>query len=174
MRIFLVGFMGAGKSHLGRALAIRTGLPFYDLDAIIEQRAGRSISDIFAFDGETYFRQQEANCLRELAALDDFVLACGGGAPCYHDNMAWMNAQGATVYLNTPESTLLERLLPERYKRPLLADLDEAQLAQFIRQLTEKRQACYAQARYSFDNSAAADASERLLRFLQEAGIIHS
>lgn len=174
MRIFLVGFMGSGKSYLGRELALQAQLPFYDLDEVIERREGRSIAAIFADSGEEYFRQREADCLRELNSPKGFVLACGGGAPCFYNNMAWMNEQGATVYLDTPESVLLGRLLPERNKRPLLAGLDEAQLAHFIRQLNEKRRDCYAEAKYRFRNDVAEGASERLLLFLREAHVLHS
>lgn len=120
MRIYLIGFMGSGKSYTGRRLAEYLGYPFADLDALIESREGKSISLIFEQDGEEHFRAIEADVLRATQALSTAIIACGGGTPCYHDNMQWMNDQGMTVFLDVPENILLERLEREADHRPVL------------------------------------------------------
>ncbi|WP_020571828.1 shikimate kinase [Neolewinella persica] len=112
--------MGCGKSYVGSRLAIELGVPFIDLDAEIEGTAGKSISAIFAEAGEAAFRRLETEALRATAALPAFVLATGGGAPCFHDNMAWMNANGTTVFLDPDLEVLLDRLEAGRDHRPLL------------------------------------------------------
>jgi shikimate kinase len=112
--------MGCGKSYVGSRLATELGLPFIDLDAEIEAPAGKSISAIFREDGEAEFRRQETEALRATAALPAFVLATGGGAPCFHDNMAWMNAHGTTIFLDPDLEVLLARLEAGRAHRPLL------------------------------------------------------
>src|SRR5882757_5624329 len=99
MRIFLVGYMGSGKSLMGAALAKELGLQFFDLDKAIETKSGKDINSIFSSDGEKIFRDLEKQVLNELLEEDDFVMACGGGTPCYFDNMDKMNEAGVTLYL---------------------------------------------------------------------------
>ncbi|MDX1913111.1 MAG: shikimate kinase [Saprospiraceae bacterium] len=137
--IFLVGFMGSGKTYWGRLLADEIGLPFLDLDDYVSRVAGESIPAIFSRRGEMAFRILERDALRQLTAMPPLVAATGGGTPCFFGNMDWMNASGITVYLQTPPSVLAERLRPEMSDRPLLAGLAAADLPEFIaRKLTER------------------------------------
>lgn len=144
MRVFLTGFMGSGKSHVGTRLAQRLGLPFIDLDHYIEQRAQMSIAELFAEVGEASFRDVETSMLREFDHLPMFVLATGGGTPCYHDNMDWMNARGRTVFLDPDPDILIRRLSRERAKRPLLHG--HTDLAQLIESKMAVRRPFYEQA----------------------------
>jgi len=118
--IYLTGFMGSGKSYAGIRLAEYLGLPFTDLDAEIERTAGKTINDVFAKDGEVAFRALEAETLRATAQAPAGVVATGGGAPCFHEGMAWMNENGTTVFLDPPLQVLLKRLEEGRAHRPLL------------------------------------------------------
>ncbi len=147
MRIFLLGFMGSGKSHVGRELAALLKCPFHDLDARIEARAGCAVSEIFATRGEAAFRQMERDALRQLPDEEWSVVATGGGTPCFHDNMDWMNARGLTVFLDASPALLARRLFPERHKRPLIAHLnDMPALTAFIESELNQRRPFYEQA----------------------------
>lgn len=130
MRIFLTGFMGAGKTYVGRRLAELLDLPFVDLDAQIVDVTGLSINEIFARHGEAAFREMEATALREFAADDAFVMSTGGGAPCFHGNADWMNERGTTVFLAPSLDILVARLEAGRAERPLLQSA--AELREFI------------------------------------------
>ena len=121
MRLFLIGFMGSGKSYVGSRLAEGLDMDFIDLDALIVEKAEKSIPEIFAEEGEMAFRTLERDCLRSLGSCDEVVVACGGGTPCFFDNMDWMNAQGMTIFLQTSVDLLAKRLLSEVAQRPLLA-----------------------------------------------------
>lgn len=116
--------MGSGKSHTGRQLAEHLGIPFVDLDDRIEARAGKTISRIFADDGEEAFRKIERDELRA-TANERAVVATGGGAPCFYDGMEWMNVQGITVFIDPPLSVLMARLEEGRNHRPLLESAAE-------------------------------------------------
>ncbi|MEM9258298.1 MAG: shikimate kinase [Bacteroidota bacterium] len=145
MHIFLTGFMGAGKSYTGRRLASLLDVAFIDLDERIEVTAGTTINTIFADQGEQVFRQLEADTLRSLQTEIPGVVATGGGAPCYHDNMDWMNANGTTVFLDPPLSILVQRLEAGRSHRPLLHTADE--LAAFVQNKLESRRSDYEKAK---------------------------
>jgi shikimate kinase len=122
MRLYLIGMPGAGKTTLGRALAVAYKLPFRDLDAEIVRQERRSIPDIFATEGETYFREREAAVLRELLAeLPGVVLATGGGTPCFHQNLDLLLDTGYTLYLEVPVGELVRRVQRAAASRPLLA-----------------------------------------------------
>lgn len=146
MRIFLIGFMGSGKTTWGKWISEKTDLPFLDLDEIIENRANLKINDIFDTKGEAYFRKLEAVCLRELHEKKDFILACGGGTPCYYDNMMVMNSLGITVWLNTPKQVMATRLLEEAGHRPLIRSLSPSGLQEYIDDKLEERLQFYQQA----------------------------
>lgn len=125
MHIFLTGFMGAGKSYTGRRLANLLDVSFIDLDERIETYAGKTINRIFAEEGEAAFRQAEADALRSLQDEVPAVVATGGGAPCFHNNIDWMNANGTTVFLDPPVAVLVQRLAAGRAHRPLLHAAEE-------------------------------------------------
>ncbi len=138
--------MGAGKSYLGRRLAAQLGMPFYDLDGIVEKRASKSIAEIFATEGEAGFRQMEREALRHLPKGEG-VVATGGGTPCFFDNMDWMNAQGLTIFLDLSPQMLARRLFPERARRPLIAHFEEVSaLERFVEEALEQRLAWYRKA----------------------------
>ncbi|MFM9949031.1 MAG: shikimate kinase [Saprospiraceae bacterium] len=144
-RIFLTGFMGSGKSYTGRRLSEALGIPFVDLDTWIENQEGQSIQTIFEKSGEAAFRQIEREALHQMIEYGQAVIACGGGAPCFFDNMEWMNRHGITVYLQTPVDELCRRLLPEMAHRPLLKGLDEQTLPGYIGDKLALREPYYLQ-----------------------------
>lgn len=148
MKIFIIGFMGTGKSHWGKIWAARKGLAFFDLDTEIEKEAGLSVAAIFEKKGETYFRETESAALRKFSDVENFILSCGGGTPCQDDNMGWMNAQGTTVCLSAGPQTILQRVMSEQEKRPLVKRLNEAELLFFIEQKLKEREPFYSKAKF--------------------------
>jgi len=118
--IYLVGFMGSGKSHWGKRLAEHLGRPFFDLDEVIEAGEGLTVSTLFSSIGENGFRELERRYLHQMEHQPPSIVATGGGTPCFFDNMAWMNAQGTTVYLKISMPILHQRLVAGKGKRPLL------------------------------------------------------
>jgi shikimate kinase len=144
----LVGLPGSGKTTLGRQLAAHFNRPFLDLDAAIEARTGRRVREIFAAEGEDYFRALEAATLREALSYagPPLVLATGGGTPCFHDNMALLNYAGPTLWLDVPLAVLAARLPPQEVaKRPLIAAAGGAEA--WLRETLTARKGFYAQAR---------------------------
>ena len=133
MKYFIVGYMASGKTTYARNLALRKGLRFVDLDQAVEERAGCGIPELFAARGEACFRELERQLLCEMGESgDDFVMATGGGTPCFFDNMDYMNSRGETIFLDTPVDILVERLRRERFSRPLLASLADDEVQAFI------------------------------------------
>ncbi|MBR2301434.1 MAG: shikimate kinase [Bacteroidaceae bacterium] len=149
-RILLIGYMGAGKTTLGRALAKELGLTFIDLDSFIEERFCRSISQIFAEKGEEEFRKIEQRMLHEVAEFEDVIISTGGGTPCFFDNIDYMNEKGTTVFLDVPVERLFIRLSIARKQRPLIKDKNDEELLSFINEQLSKRLPYYTKARYSF------------------------
>jgi shikimate kinase len=145
-RIYLLGFMGSGKSALGAKLARYAGYAFADLDVLIERAAGMDIPAIFAASGEDGFRALEADTLRSTAALPRHVIALGGGTPCFGDNMDWVRAHGHSVYLRLPVDVLFGRLRRKKAGRPLIAELDDPALRRFIALRLGEREPFYARA----------------------------
>jgi shikimate kinase len=145
-KIFLVGFMGCGKSFIGRRLADLLGFQFVDVDTLIENTEGVTIAQLFENQGETHFRQIETDTLKRLGKWSEVVIATGGGAACFHNNMDWMNANGVTIYLKATPELLLSRLKSEAEKRPLLRGRSEPELLDFIRQKLADREPFYSQA----------------------------
>ena len=141
MRIFLIGFMGSGKTHWGKLLAADLKLPFFDLDTVIGNAEKKSVFEIFREKGEEYFRYREKEVLEELVNdHTDFVLSCGGGTPCFFNSIDFMKKNGTVVWLNTSVGLLHDRLLKERASRPLLMTTKEAALKNYIiRKLGERR-----------------------------------
>lgn len=152
-RIILIGYMGAGKTTVGKALAKELGIPFYDLDWYIENRRRKTVSEIFAEVGEEGFRQIEHNMLHEVAEFEDVIISCGGGTPCFFDNIDYMNEQGQVVYLKASPEVLYKHLLMGKGERPLLKGKSEEELITFIREQLEKREPYYNKARYTVDVS---------------------
>jgi shikimate kinase len=147
MRIFLIGFMGSGKTHWGQQLAARLQLSFFDLDEVIVQSMGKSISQVFAEEGEEFFRRTETRFLEELIEQHEaMVLSCGGGTPCYFNNIDLMKKAGTVVWLNTSIDTLSTRLIREKAKRPLLKDIDDEELKAYILKKMNDRRLYYEQA----------------------------
>lgn len=149
-RIYLIGFMGSGKSSLGKKLARMLGYSFVDLDTLIEQTAKKSIPEIFATGGETAFRQLETETLQRTFALENTVIATGGGTPCHHNNMELLNDHGHTVYFELPASELAKRLAVAKADRPLIADVPPAELQGFISRLLAQREPYYKAAQRVF------------------------
>lgn len=158
--IFLIGYMGCGKSTLGRALERVTQLQFIDLDHYIENRFHSTVSAIWAERGEEGFRKLESAMLREVAEFPDTVIACGGGTPCFFDNMEVMNRAGLTVWLTTPLSRLLERLGRNRAKRPILANKTDEELKDFVEDALRQREPHYSKAQASFCATLLEDKSQ--------------
>lgn len=153
MRIYLIGFMGVGKTHWGKILGNKLGLPVYDLDELIEQSEGRGINQIFEEEDEEYFRTKERDILRTFSEENDsMLLSCGGGAPCFFNNIDFMNAKGVTVWINTPFEILLGRLRQGKKNRPLLKDLTDEQLKAYIVKKNADRRMYYAQAKVVVDD----------------------
>src|SRR3954471_4328144 len=132
IKIFLIGMMGSGKSFWAEKLKKKIKVPAYDLDGLVEMMEEKSIQEIFTEDGEDYFRKAEAKMLRLFAEKKQFVVSCGGGTPCFSDNMKWMNKNGITIWIDEPIDTLTERLLQEKSHRPLIAHLADAELQDFL------------------------------------------
>ena len=147
MRIFLTGYMGCGKSTIGRKVAALLGTNFIDLDKYIEERNFKSVPDIFAQEGEAAFRLKERQALQEVAEFEEIVVGTGGGAPCFFDNMQLMNEAGITIYLAPDNETLASRLLRSKNERPLIAGKSKEELLTFIQQAIEKRAPFYEQSK---------------------------
>lgn len=143
MRIFLVGYMGCGKSTIGRKIAALMGISFVDLDKYIEERYFKTVPAIFAEEGEKEFRIKERNSLMEVAQFEDIIVGTGGGAPCFFDNMEVMNNSGVTVYIAPDTPVLAARLLKSKTERPLIAGKSREELILFIGEALKKRAPFY-------------------------------
>jgi shikimate kinase len=144
--IFLVGFMGSGKSHVGIKLADFLYCPFTDLDQQIEGYSKKSIRRIFAEEGEAWFRLLERRALHNITYKTPGIIATGGGTPCFFDNIEWMNNRGIVIFLDTSEEVLLQRLWKGRTKRPLLNGFSPENLQDFIHQKMKERRPFYEKA----------------------------
>ena len=149
-RIFLIGYMGAGKTTLGRALAKELNIQFIDLDSYIEERLCKSVSQIFAEKGEAGFRDIERRMLHEAGEFENVIISTGGGTPCFFDNIEYMNGQGTTVFLDVPIDRLFIRLSIARKKRPLIMNKSDEELRSFITEQLEKRLPHYSKAKQKF------------------------
>ncbi len=151
IRIILIGYMGAGKTTVGKALAKALNVSFYDLDWYIETRMHRTVKQIFDQEGEEGFRRIEHNMLHEVAEFENVVLSCGGGTPCFYDNIDYMNAQGQVVYLKASPEVLYEHLKMGKGVRPLLLNKTPDEVRQFIVEQLAYREQFYSKARYTLD-----------------------
>jgi shikimate kinase len=164
MKIFLIGFMGSGKTTLGRKLASRMNYEFIDLDHKLEQQVELSIAEYFSFFGEDSFRKLEKEILRKTQYPENVVISTGGGLPCFFDNMDWMKANGKVVYLNLSPKTLADRLEAGKEERPLLQDKHGEALVTFIEKKLEEREPFYSQANIIADGlSLTAERLEMIL-----------
>ena len=160
-RIFLIGYMGSGKTTVGQLLATQLGYSFIDMDNHIEGKLFKSVSQIFAELGEDQFRMLEKQCLHEVAEFDQVVISTGGGVPCFFDNMEYMNKQGVTVYLKLSSADLAERLEQSHAnKRPLLANRKGEELLHFISEELAKREPFYSQAAFSVSGEIESTVSQ--------------
>jgi len=144
--VYLTGFMGSGKTTVGKKLAAQLNYTFIDLDSYIEQQEGRSISELFNEHGENYFREVEHQCLQTLQKLEKLVVACGGGTPCFYDAMQQMNEHGITVYLEMNVLAIFNRLKQGRMQRPLIAGKSDEALRQYIDEKLKEREPLYLKA----------------------------
>lgn len=149
--IVLVGYMGSGKTTVGRQLAIALGRTFYDLDWYIEMRYHRSIPQLFEERGEAGFREMERNMLHEAAEFEDIVLSCGGGTPCFFDNMDYIRSVSESVYLKATPEVLTQHLKMRRVERPLLNGKSEEELLDFVRTSLKEREPYYLKAAHVVD-----------------------
>ena len=143
--------MGAGKTTVGKALAKALGVPFYDLDWYIETRMRRTVKQIFDAEGEEGFRRIEHNMLHEVAEFENVVLSCGGGTPCFFDNIDYLNKQGQVVYLKASPDVLYQHLKMGKSVRPLLLNKTQEQVKAFIVEQLAYREQFYSKAKYTLD-----------------------
>lgn len=164
-RIFLIGFMGSGKSTLGAQLAGQLNYRFTDMDQLIEETAEMSIPEIFDEHGEDVFRKWEHDILLELCQLEKQVISTGGGVPCHSGNMDLMNSHGSTIYLKLSPEALLSRLIKSRTERPLIKGKSDTELLEYIENLLGKREEYYSRATHVVNGFQIKP--EELLRILQ-------
>jgi shikimate kinase len=147
IKVFLVGFMGCGKTYWGRQLGQKLGIPFFDLDKQIEEKEGRTINEVFAEEGEEYFRLLEKDVLHLVTeSHESFVLATGGGTPCYYNTIDYLKKQGTVIWINCSVDCLFNRLKEEKEARPLIKDLSDEQLHTYIVKKYADRKIYYEQA----------------------------
>lgn len=150
-RVFLIGYMGCGKSTIGRYIAKDMGWRFIDMDDYVEKQIGCSISQFFADKGEDEFRKAEAQALKNLASEHNAIIATGGGAPCHFDNIDVMRAAGLTIYIKVEPEILAARLKDAKNQRPLLAGKSDDELLDFISSQLKNREPFYSKAEMSVD-----------------------
>ena len=150
-RIILIGYMGAGKTTVGKALAKELRMPFYDLDWYIESRMHKTVKAIFDERGEAGFRKIEHNMLHEVAEFEDIIISCGGGTPCFFDNIDYMNRQGETVYLKATPEVLYGHLKMGKTIRPLLLNKTADEVQVFIREQLAQRESYYSKEKHVLD-----------------------
>lgn len=151
--------MGTGKTHWGRIWAQKCGYNFIDLDEAIEEEEGLTVADIFAKKGEAYFRSKEAELLRRMAGQVETIIACGGGTPCFSDNMAWMKTHGTTVLLKATPEFIISNIEKHLGKRPLLQGMDQKAMRTFISTKLLEREPFYSQAVIILDAATATEDS---------------
>ena len=164
MKVFLIGFMGSGKTTIGKKLANYLKYEFIDLDKLIESKAGMSIVNYFEIHGEPLFRELERDTLQKTEFPENVIIATGGGAPCFGDNMEWMNNNGLVAYLSLSPKALASRLEHSKTDRPLIRHLKGDELIDFISSKLQDREVFYNQAKYVV--SASDLTAERLSFYL--------
>lgn len=164
MKVFLVGFMGSGKTTIGKKLANYLTCDFIDLDKLIETKVGMSIVEYFELHGESAFRDLEREVLQKTVFPENVIIATGGGAPCFGDNMSWMNENGLVAYLSLSPKALASRLENSKTDRPLIRNLKGDELEGFISAKLAEREPFYNQSKFVV--SASDLTAERLAFYL--------
>ena len=165
-KLFLIGFMGSGKSTLGKLLSEKLNISHFDLDIFIEKEEKESIVDIFRKNGEMYFRNLEKKYLKKLIAKENFIISTGGGTPIHNKMMELMLQNGTVIYLKCSESILFDRLKENKNKRPLLSNLSQNNLQNFITKTLTKREEIYEKSEKIFFNNNKKD-MKRILNTLR-------
>ena len=169
MRLYLTGYMASGKSTLGRKMAKRTELPFFDTDKMVEEAEGAEVADIITYAGEEYFREAERRALEQTAEFESAIISTGGGLPIWGDNQAWMAEHGVSVYLKREPEQILSRLSERgRQKRPKFRGKSDDELLQFMHEHLAEREPKYLRADIVIDCSKVSDNEilERLCDYL--------
>lgn len=152
MQIFIIGFMGSGKTTVAKKLANRTGKPWIDLDGYIEKLQGDTIHNIMLSKGEDFFREIEHKALLGILDNDHYkIISTGGGTPCFYNNMSYMNSNGVTVYLEGSTELLYSRLKNAKSERPLISTKEDSELKKYIENLLFERQLFYQKAKIITD-----------------------
>lgn len=157
MKIFLIGMMGSGKSYWCKKIAKKMKCGAYDLDFLIESYEDKTVAEIFAENGEAYFRKAEAKIVRWFGEKKSYIVATGGGTPCFYDNMEWMNKNGITIWIDESVERLVERLKPEKDYRPLIKNLTDEELENFLLAKLKERETYYCKATYRLRNNEIND-----------------
>ena len=156
--------MGSGKSYWAKQLATALQYELVDLDTVIKIENNATISEIFELYGEQFFRNQETKYLRNFDTKNNVVVATGGGTACFNNNMQWMNEQGITIWIDEPIDVLVNRLVKEKAHRPLIKNLNDAELKYFLEQILQQRKPFYSKAKYII--SSKEDTTEKLIQLL--------
>lgn len=164
--IILIGYMCVGKTTIGKELAKRRGQMFYDLDWYIEERFRKRVPQIFAEEGEDAFRKKERNMLHEVAEFENVVVSCGGGTPCFFDNIDYMNQAAEVIYLKASPETILSHLKISKGKRPLLEGMSPEELQTFVTDQIQTREDFYLRARHVVDVDVL-DSAEKINRLVE-------
>ncbi|MDP4284681.1 MAG: shikimate kinase [Bacteroidota bacterium] len=163
--IFLIGFMGSGKSYWGKIWAAKNGYSFYDLDTQIEESFKMTVEEIFEKKGEDEFRKKERFFLRKFQNKKNYLVSCGGGTPCFFNNINFMQSQGEVIYLKASPQYILDRVMDETLKRPLLKEVNQSELLFFIQKKLKEREPIYLKAHHVLE---VTQLTEDSLAFLQK------
>tara|TARA_Y100001968_G_C19365855_1_gene722457 strand:+ start:193 stop:696 length:504 start_codon:yes stop_codon:yes gene_type:complete len=167
MRYFLIGFMGAGKSLIGKSLAEKLNLQYIDLDNFIEESEKKTIIDIFHNSGESYFRELEKKYINQIIKQDNLLVSTGGGTPTFHALMDTMNSFGETIYLECSKETLFKRLNKDKSKRPMISSLSSENLKKYIEIKMEERKCFYKKATYIISNDNSRNPVNKIINVLR-------
>lgn len=162
LRVFLIGMMGAGKSFWANVLEGMLNIPSYDLDSYIEKKLSKTIAALFDSEGEPYFRSVERDALLSFGDMQQFVLSCGGGTPCFHGNIEWMNKQGITIWIDEPVEVLAKRLMHTAPIRPLIKNMEKEALVTYLTSLVQERSPYFNLATYRLKGPTTLDSFKQI------------
>jgi len=160
--IYLIGFMGSGKTTLGKILAKHLNLDFIDLDLYIENKYNLSIHEIFDKYGEIYFRTIEHDTLKELSKFNNTIISTGGGTPCYFNNISYMNDNGITIFFDEDIDVIYNRLVNDKNKRPLISNLSNSEIYKYIESTLDLRKKYYNNCKFKINSNGLKKLSEQL------------